>query len=48
MNLIDHALTRAHLCWDVGAPLPIDLFYELIGLGLDVETLERKHRAESF
>jgi hypothetical protein len=48
MTAAERALRRAHLYWDAGSALPVDLFYELVGLGMDVETLEHKHRADPY
>jgi hypothetical protein len=48
MTRIDLALERAHGYWDAGSGVPMDLFCELMELGVDVEDCERRHRAESF
>jgi hypothetical protein len=46
MNLQDHLLRRAQAFWDRGQQLPLDLFYQLLGAGLDVEALEAQHMKE--
>ena len=34
---------RAATYWDRGEHVPLDLFYEMLGSGLDVEALESNH-----
>jgi hypothetical protein len=38
----EHLLARAHGHWSNHEPLPLDLFYALLGEGIDVATEERK------
>lgn len=35
-------IQKASVFWNQGQQLPLDLFYQLIGAGLDVAALERK------
>jgi hypothetical protein len=44
MTLSEHLLRRSQAYWDVGSPVPIDLFYEMLGAGLDVDALEKQHK----
>ena len=37
----EHLLYRAHYYWDHDLPLPLDLFYEMLGAGIDVAEEER-------
>ena len=37
------ALEQAKLIWSEGEPIPLDLAFELMSLGYDVETLESKY-----
>lgn len=46
MTYSEHLLRKASSHWDKHEPLPIDLFYEMLGQGLDVETLERQHKED--
>jgi hypothetical protein len=39
----DFLLRRATAFWNRGQRLPLDLFYQLLGAGLDVEALEAQH-----
>jgi len=39
-------MTKAEAYWDQGQPLPLDLFYELLSSGIDVDAAERKFTAE--
>jgi hypothetical protein len=41
---VDHLLDRAMRRWAAGLPISLTLASALMALGLDVETLERKHR----
>lgn len=42
----ERLIDRAMAYWDVGACIPLDLFADMLGAGLDVETLETKHMQE--
>jgi hypothetical protein len=44
MTLTEHLLRRSQVYWDVGSPVPIDLFYEMLAAGLDVDALEKQHK----
>jgi hypothetical protein len=46
MNAREHLLRRATAFWNRGQRLPLDLFYQLLGAGLDVEALEAQHMKE--
>ncbi|MCL8384138.1 hypothetical protein EJ105_18415 [Xanthobacter aminoxidans] len=43
MNDMPRALRIAKLYWADGQPIPIDLFLELLDLGLDAQALEDEH-----
>jgi hypothetical protein len=44
MKYHDWLLRRANRYWRKGESLPLDLFMELVGAGLDVEALEKQHQ----
>lgn len=46
MNAYAYLLRRASVFWNCGQHLPLDLFYQMLGAGLDVDALERKHMKE--
>jgi hypothetical protein len=43
MTYTDSLISQAARYWNRGEYLPIDLFAEMLGMGLDVEALERNY-----
>ena len=43
---IETLMATAQEYWDAGQSVPLDLFAEMMAAGLDVETLEAKHKKE--
>lgn len=47
MTLVEWLIRRARHYWDKGQQIPVNLFAEMIGAGLDVEALERQYLVEA-
>lgn len=41
MTIQDHLVSRARSHWGNGNPIPLDLFYEMLGAGIDVDAEEK-------
>lgn len=46
MNMQEHLESLARIYWEEDIPLPLDLFYKMVGEGLDVEQLEKQFKKE--
>lgn len=46
MTYTEHLIQKAEGFWADNGRLPINLFYDMLEAGLDVETIERKYKEE--